>query len=205
MLALELDRRALEPPPAGGQLAGHAVECVDQRSELVVGFRLDAMIEVAGADLVGRRRQHLHRTRDALGEVEAHPRGADENHQREHQEEREVDAGQRLLQHAQLLIGLVGLGHAARARRELVRQILARDHDTRDRAAWARSGSAPPCESGRRRSRAARQCALRRRSAAVRSARRSADAREYSRGSDGDATSTTGVTCDRPSAPVVTR
>ena len=97
MLALELDRRALEPPPAGGQVASHAVERLDQRAELVARLRLDAVIEVAGADLVGRRGQHLHRPRDALGQVEPHPRGADENHQRQHQEEREIDAGQRLL------------------------------------------------------------------------------------------------------------
>ena len=99
MLAFELDRRALEPPAARRQLAGHAVEGLDQRAELVAGFGLDAVIEVAGADLVGGSGQHLHRPRDALREIQTHPGRADENHQRQHQEEREIDPGQRLLQH----------------------------------------------------------------------------------------------------------
>ena len=65
-----------------------------------------------GADLARRRRQHLHRPRDALGQVQAHPRRADQDEQRDHDEERQVDAGQRLLQHPQLGVVLVGLRHA---------------------------------------------------------------------------------------------
>ena len=184
VLAFELDRRALEPPAAGRQLAGHAVERLDQRAELVAGFRLHAMIEVAGADLVGRRGQHLHRPRDALGEVQPHPGRADENHQRQHQEERQVDAGERLLQ-----------ARAAADRPRTPRSCRARVPRTgRSGTRWRRrrraparsatSGSAPRCESGRRRSdelldRRAPRLPL----AAARSARRSADAREYSRGS----------------------
>ena len=91
-----------------------AVERLDERAELVVALRLDALIEVARADLARRRGQHLHRPRDPLGEVEAHPGRADQNHQRHHQEERQVDAGERPLQHAQLVVVLERLRHAAR-------------------------------------------------------------------------------------------
>ena len=80
VLALELDRRALDLAAARRQLAGHRVERFDERAELVVALRLDALIEAAGADLARGRRQHLHRARDPLGEVEAHPGGADQNH-----------------------------------------------------------------------------------------------------------------------------
>ncbi len=165
----------------------------------------DAMIQVPGADFVGRRGQRLHRPGDALCEVQTHPGGADENHQREHQEEREIDAGERLFQDPELLIRLVRFGHAARACGELVRQILAGDDDTHDGAA---SGDERIGTAVRMRSPPVESCSTMRASAAlaaVRSARRSADAREYSRGSDGEATSTTGVTCGRPSARCVSR
>ena len=100
VLSFELDGRPLEPPAAGGQLARHAVERVDQRAELVAAFR------ARRDDRGGRRRSpgaavasDLDRPRDALGEVEPHPGRADQNHQRQHQEEREIDAGERLLEH----------------------------------------------------------------------------------------------------------
>ena len=48
-----------------------------------------------------------------LARYEAHPGRADEDHQRHHQEERQVDAGQRPLEHAQLVVALEGLRHAA--------------------------------------------------------------------------------------------
>ncbi len=50
------------------------------------------MIEVAGADLAGTRRQQLHRTRDALREVQPGPGRADQDHQRHHDEQRQIDA-----------------------------------------------------------------------------------------------------------------
>ena len=52
----------------------------------------------------------------------------DQDQQRDHHEERHVDAGQRLLQHPQLLVVLVRLRHLARLVRELARQVLARHH-----------------------------------------------------------------------------
>ncbi len=128
VLALELHRGALEPLAAGRQLAGHHVEGLGERAELVVALHLDAVIEAARADLVRGRRQQLHRPGDALGHVEAHPRRADENHQREHQEERDIDAGDRTLQHAQLLVALEGAGHAARAGDEFAGQVMAGNH-----------------------------------------------------------------------------
>ncbi len=75
---------------AGRELARHAVERLDERSELVGGFRLQPPIQMAGADLARGRRQHLHRPRDPLGEVQPDPRRTHHDHQREHQEEREV-------------------------------------------------------------------------------------------------------------------
>ena len=49
--------------------------------------------------------------------------------QRHHQEERQVDAGQRPLEHAQLVVVLERLRHAARARRQIAGQIVGGDHD----------------------------------------------------------------------------
>ena len=60
-LALEIDGRAFQLPPAPGQFLGHAVEGLDQRAELVFGLALDPMIQVARADLAGGRGQQLHR------------------------------------------------------------------------------------------------------------------------------------------------
>ena len=51
---------------------------------------------MAGFDFPCGRRKPLHGLGDALGEIEPHPRGADQNHQRHHQEERQIDAGQRV-------------------------------------------------------------------------------------------------------------
>ena len=87
MFLLQLDRRAFQPAAVRGQVASHPVEGVDQRPELVARFGLHPVIEPAGADLVGRRGQHLHRPGDPLGQIESHPRRPDQNHQREHQEE----------------------------------------------------------------------------------------------------------------------
>jgi hypothetical protein len=93
---LALHSSAFVPGGAGSSPAPRPrVERLDQRSELVARLRLDAVIEVAGSDLLGRRREHADRPRDALGEVEAQPRRADENHQRHHQEQRQVDALER--------------------------------------------------------------------------------------------------------------
>ena len=50
------------------------------------------MIEVTGPDLAGARGEPLDRTGDALGQIQAGPRRADENHERHHDEERQVDA-----------------------------------------------------------------------------------------------------------------
>ena len=51
--------RAIEPLLARGQLARHRVERLDQRAELVARLRLDAMIEMAGADLARAGREHV--------------------------------------------------------------------------------------------------------------------------------------------------
>ena len=132
MFLLELDRGTLEPPAARRQVGRHAIEGLDQRAELVSGLRFHAMVQMSGADFVGCRRQHLHGPRDALGQVQSHPGRRDENHQRQHQEEREVNAGQRLLQDAELLVVFVGLRHASGARGELGGDVFARnDHALR--------------------------------------------------------------------------
>ena len=136
----------------------HRVERFDQRSELVVALRLDALIEAAGADFARRRRQHLHRPGDPLGEVQPHPGRADQNQQRHHQEERQIDAGQRPLQHAQLVVVLEGLGHAPRARREIAGQVVGRD-DARRSACRPWSGSPPRRAADRRQRRAFRSIA----------------------------------------------
>ena len=94
------ERRALGIAPLPGSLA-EAIS-VMERSELVARFGHHAVLEVSGADLTGRRGQQLDRARDALRQVEPHPRGPHENHEGEHQEEREVHTGQWLLEHEQL-------------------------------------------------------------------------------------------------------
>jgi hypothetical protein len=129
VLALELNRAAIHLAAAGRQLARHRVEGLHERSELVVALRFDPLIQTARADLPRGGRQHQDRTRDPLGEIRAHPGGAEENEQRHHQEERQIQAGQRTLQHAQLVVALERLGHPARARREIAREVRGRDDD----------------------------------------------------------------------------
>ena len=129
VLALEIEPRVLELALARRQLPGHRVERFDQRAELVARLGLDAVIEVAGADLARAGGEPLHRTGDALGQVQAGPRRADQNHQRHHDEERQVDADNRPPQRAQLAAVLVRLDDLPRVRRGLARQIVAREHD----------------------------------------------------------------------------
>ena len=62
------------------------------------------------------------RTRNPLREVEPQPRRADENQQRHHQEQREVDAFERTLQDAKLAVVLVGLGDAPGMPRQIARR-----------------------------------------------------------------------------------
>ena len=76
VLALDIAGGPLELAPALGEFARHAVERLDQRAELVLGLRLDAVIQVTGANLARGRRQQLHGAGDALCEVQAHPRRA---------------------------------------------------------------------------------------------------------------------------------
>ena len=135
VFSLEIDGRALEAPAALPHFARHAVERFDERSELVVAhrFAIDAIVEMSGLDFPRRRREALHRLGDPLGEIQAHPRGADENHQRHHQEEREVDAGERAPQHAQLAVVLVRVLNAARPRRRARRSRKSLAIDDRDR------------------------------------------------------------------------
>ena len=132
VLLLQLDRRSLEPETAGGEIAGHAIECVDQRCELVARLHLNAMIEMTGTDFVRRRGQHLHGARNPLRQVQSHPCRGHQNHQREHQEEREVDARKRWLQDFELTVVHVCAGQAPCARGELAGEVVARDQNAAD-------------------------------------------------------------------------
>ena len=120
-LALEIEARSIEALLARRELARHRVERLDERAELVVRVGLDAVIEMAGADLAGAGGEPLHRPRDALGEEQPHPGRADQDQQRQAEEEREVDALERLPQRVELGVVLIGLDDAlpsgARARR----------------------------------------------------------------------------------------
>ena len=69
VLALEVEPRMFELALARRELPGHGVERLDERAELVARLRLDPVIEVAGADLAGTRRQPLDRTRNAFGQI----------------------------------------------------------------------------------------------------------------------------------------
>ena len=73
MLPLQLDGRPFNLSSTRDQLAGHGIESVDERPELVVRLRFDALVEPTGANLTRRRRQHLNGTRDPLGQVQARP------------------------------------------------------------------------------------------------------------------------------------
>ena len=125
----ELQVLPLQRVLAGGQLRCHRVEGLDEGAELVAGLRLDAVIEMSRANLARALGEHVHGPRDALGQVEAHPRGADEDHQRHHQEEREVHALQRPRQEAQPAVVLVGRDDALRFDRQLAGELIARDDD----------------------------------------------------------------------------
>ena len=130
MFALEVDRAPFHAPAAGRKLARHRVERFHERSKLVVALRFDPLIEAAGTDLPGRGGQHLNGPRNPLRHVEAHPGRADENHQRDHQEERQIHAGERPLQDAQLRVVLERLGHTPRPRRHFPGEVIGGDDDT---------------------------------------------------------------------------
>ena len=134
VLALEIEARALELALAGGELPGHRVERLDERAELVAGLRLDSVIEVAGANLAGAGGEPLHRTRDALGQIQAGPRRADQNHERHHDEERQVDAADGPTQRVQLAPVLVRLDDLPGVRRRLAGEVVARQHHADDAA-----------------------------------------------------------------------
>jgi hypothetical protein len=72
------------------------------------------MIEVPGPDLARAGGEHADGPRDPLRQIEAHPRRADQDHQRHHQEQRKVDPLERSLQDLQLAVVFVGLRDAAR-------------------------------------------------------------------------------------------
>ena len=95
VLPLHLDARAFEPALARGELARHRVERLDERSEFVTRLRLDAVVEMPGANLARAGREPPHGPRDPLRQVEPEPRRADEDHQRHHHEQREVHALER--------------------------------------------------------------------------------------------------------------
>ncbi len=73
--------------------------------QLETGARTDpnlrsTQIELAGAHRAHPLREHLHRLRDAFGDKQSEPGRAHENQQRDGQEERQVEALERALQHA---------------------------------------------------------------------------------------------------------
>ncbi len=147
MLALEIDGRAFQPSAALPHFGGHAVERFDERPELVVADRLaiDAIVEMPGLDLASGGRQPLHGLGDPLRQVQAHPRRAHENHERHHQEERQVDARERLPQHAQIAVVLVGILNPPRPAGKIPDKEVARDDDghrlSRARPAHDRGGA----------------------------------------------------------------
>ena len=87
------------------------------------------MIEMTRADLARAGRQHVHRTRNPLREVQPEPRGAHENQERHHQEQGEVDAFERTLQDPKLTVVLVRLGDAPGMTREIAGKKVAGDDD----------------------------------------------------------------------------
>ncbi len=129
VLALEIDTGVLEFALARRQLPRHRIERFDQRTELVPRLGLDAVIEMAGADLARAGGEQLYRTRDALGQIQTGPGRAHQNHQRHHDEERQVDATNRPAQRPPLAAILVRLDDGPRMLRGLARQIVAGEHD----------------------------------------------------------------------------
>ena len=102
----------LEQEVVVAQLAGHAVEGLDQHAELVVGGDVDAMVEVALGHAARALGQRLDRDGDAARQVEPDPRRGEQEDERHHQDEEDVarlDVG---LLHLELAIVLVR-GHQA--------------------------------------------------------------------------------------------
>ena len=71
----------------------------------------------------------LDRPRNPLGEIQPEPGRADENQQRHHQEQREVDALERPLQHAELAVVLIRFGDAPGVPRQIAGQEVAGNDD----------------------------------------------------------------------------
>ena len=114
VLSLELQTRPFELLLAGRELPGHRVEGFDQRTELVAGFGFDAVIEAPRPDFPGARRQHLDRSGDAFREIQPHPGGAHQDHERHHQKDREIHTLESRTHDEQLSIIFESISNAPR-------------------------------------------------------------------------------------------
>ena len=123
MLGLEIPVGVLEPGLGQGEVARHPVERVHQHAQLVVGAHRHLVVEVAGGYGARALGQHLHRLGDAAGEVEAEPRGREDDDEGHEEEEQDVDALEWLLEEPQLLVLLEGLADAAQPCLEALRHI----------------------------------------------------------------------------------
>ena len=72
------------------QLLGHAIERAHQRAEFVLRLHVDAMIEIAARNFARRLGQRLNRHGHLLGKKQRHPRGREEQQQRDQQQRRAI-------------------------------------------------------------------------------------------------------------------
>ena len=134
MLALQIDPGSLELPSVRRELPGHRVERGDQRPELIDALLFDPVIEMTGPDLTRAVSQHLNRSRDPLRGIDPQPGRTEQDEERHHQEEREIDALQLRPEDARLRVRLVGIRDPAEVPDHIARQVVTGDHNPRHRA-----------------------------------------------------------------------
>ncbi len=132
VLGLQVPVGLLQLGLGGREVGGHPVERVHQDADLVVGAHLDLVAEVARGHLPGALGQHLNRVGDAARQVEAEPGRGEHDDQGHQEEEQDVDALDRVLQQAELLVLLEGLADVAQARLETLGHVEGHDHRARD-------------------------------------------------------------------------
>ena len=113
VLGLEVTVSVLEPCLGEGEIARHAVERIHEYAQLVVGAYLDLVVEIARGHRPRALGEHLHGLGDTPSEVEAEPRGGEDDDEGHEEEEQDVDALEGLAEQTQLLVLLEGLADAA--------------------------------------------------------------------------------------------
>ena len=107
---LQLAVGALEVGLARAQVAGHAVERLDEHADLVLGLDGQLEVEIAAGDPARALGQLLDRRRDHAREVEGEPGGREGDDQRDRGQPQRVAQADRAAEEPRLAVALEGRG-----------------------------------------------------------------------------------------------